>query len=40
MVLAAELMISNVQIRPMQGKVIVAEVIHPGFRDPHLGMEG
>ena len=22
-----------------QGKVIVAEVIHPGFRDPHLGME-
>ena len=37
MVLTAELMISSVQ-----GKVVVAEVcvIHPGFRDPHLGMEG
>ena len=39
MVLAAELMISSVQ-NTTQGKVIVVEMIHPCFRDPHLGMEG
>ena len=39
MVLAAELMILSVQIQP-KARLSLAEVIHPGFHDPNLGMEG